>query len=104
MVWSLTINDMVGCPSLYLKMRGVQGEALVLDFGCAVSRLLYIVSLGFLCLSYIIGVCYGGKARGFWGSGLWGLGCGRGGGLEPGFLFAHPLIIPNKSSLMTNLS
>ena len=73
-------------------MRGVQGEALVLDFGCAVSRLLCIGSLGFLCPSYIIGVCYGGLARGFWGSGLWGLGCGQGRGSEPGFLFAHPLI------------
>ena len=46
-------------------MRGVQGEALVLDFGCAVSRLLCIGSLGFLCLSYIMGCVMGGRHGGF---------------------------------------
>ena len=61
---------------LYLKMRGVQGEALVFDFGCAMSRLLCIGSLGFLCLSYIIGGVLWGVGMGVLGiqsvgAGMW---------------------------------
>ena len=56
-----------------------------------ISRPLYVGSLGVLCLTHIIGVYYGEWAWELWGSGVWGLGCGRDEGSGSGSLFTHPL-------------